>query len=129
MVKFPCRYRKIDYNAIEIRILDAQECVNADIAIAKAIHAILKSWHESGSQLYAEKIFATKKTQKAFNDQGIKQGLSAPVDDASLLEQWQLPTRQTMTMRDVWSLLIERVSPELDASSQQALEHILKQVI
>lgn len=115
---------KFEYNAVEIRILDAQECVNADIAIAKAIHAILKSWYESGSQLHAEKIFDTKKL-KSIYDQSIKQGLDLGIDDAALLEQWQLPTRHTMTIRDVWSLLIERISPELDEASQHALEHIL----
>ena len=116
---------KFEYNAIEIRILDAQECVNADIAIAKAIHAILKDWHESGSQLHAEKIVATNKLKEVY-DQSIKQGLDVCVEDHALLEQWQLPTKHTMTIRDVWSLLIERISPSLDEASQRALEHILR---
>ncbi len=116
---------KFEYMALEIRILDPQECVNADIAIAKAIHAILKSWHESGSQLHLEKICPTKKL-KAVYEQAIKYGLDVEINDGDLLEQWQLPKKQSMTLRDVWSLLIERVSKELDPASQQALEHILQ---
>ncbi len=115
---------KFDYKAIEIRILDSQECVNADIAIARAIHAILKSWNER-SRLHLDKAFATK-SLKAIYEQALKDGLAVSIDDSELLEQWQLPKR-CMTMRDAWSLLIERVSPELDQTSQLALENILRQ--
>ena len=117
---------KFEYMAIEIRILDSQECVNADIAIAKAIHAILKSWHESGSELYREKICSTKKL-KAIYDQAIKEGFAVRIDDGDILEQWQLPKKHTMSLSDVWSFLIERASTELDHTSQLALEHILRQ--
>ena len=116
---------KFEYKAIEIRILDSQECVNADIAIAKAIHAILKRWHDSGSELYLEKKCPTKKLKNIY-DQTIKDGLNVYIDEKDLLEQWQLPQKRTMILRDVWSLLIEGVSSELDYTSQLALEHILK---
>ncbi len=116
---------KFEYMAIEIRILDAQECVNADIAIAKAIHAILKRWHDSGSELYLEKICATEKL-KAIYEQTIKEGLAVRIDDSDVLEQWHLPKKHTMPLSDVWSFLIEQVSTELDQTSQLALEHILQ---
>ncbi len=116
---------KFEYQAIEIRILDSQECVNADIAIAKAIHAILKSWHDSGSELHVKKIYSTKKLKTLF-DHSIKNGFAVVIDDSALLEQWQLPNKHPMTLHDAWSLLIERISPELDQTSQQALEHILR---
>ena len=114
---------KFDYMALEIRILDSQECVNADIAIARAIHAILKSWHEQ-SQLHLQQIAPTKHL-KAIYQQTIKDGLAVCIDDSQLLTQWQLPKR-SMTIRDIWSLLIERVSPNLDQPSQLALENILR---
>ena len=116
---------KFEYMAIEIRILDSQECVNADIAIAKAIHAILKRWHDSGSQLHIEKNYSTKKL-KAIFDQTIKDGLAVRIDDRELLEQWQIPNKNPMSLHEVWSLLIERISEDLDHPSQLALEHILK---
>lgn len=117
---------KFESGAIEIRIIDTQECVNADIAIAQAVHAILKSWHGSGSQYYMEKICPTKQL-KTIYDQTIKNGLTVPIDDDEVLTQWQLPKKHAMTARDAWALLIERVSPELDQTSQLALEHILRQ--
>jgi hypothetical protein len=98
--------------------------VNADIAIAQAIYAILKSWYDSGSQQYLEKICDTKQL-KTIYDQTIKNGFDVVIDDMDVLTQWQLPQKKPMTVRDAWALLIERVSPELDQNSQRALEHIL----
>lgn len=115
---------KFFYNAVEIRILDSQECVHADIAIAHAIHAILKNWHNT-SQLHLEKAYATKPL-KLIYEQTIKEGMAVTITDPDILAQWQLPKRN-MSVREVWSLLIERISPELDQPSQLALEHILKQ--
>ena len=117
---------KFERMAVEIRILDSQECVNADIAIAHAIHAILKSWHNTGSQHHLEQICATQKLKRIY-DETIKGGLAVRIEDSEVLTQWQLPKGRTMTARDAWSLLIERVSPELNHTSQLALEHILKQ--
>ena len=75
--------------------------------------------------MYLEKIYSTKKL-RAILDQSIKDGLAVHIEDSDMLEQWQLPTKQAMTLRDVWSLMIERVSTELDHETQVALEHILR---
>jgi len=115
---------KFDYNAVEIRILDSQECVNADIAIAHAIHAILKSWHDK-SRMHLERPCETGRL-KAIYERTIKDGMKVQIDDSEVLAQWQLPKRN-MTTRDAWSLLIERVSPDLNAVTQRALEHILRE--
>ncbi|KTD19133.1 Glutamate--cysteine ligase, GCS2 [Legionella lansingensis] len=115
---------KFDYGAIEIRILDSQECVQADIAIALAIHAILKNW-QSNSSYYLDKPCETPRLKTVY-DKTIQEGFTVCVDDPELYRQWQLPTR-SMTTRDIWSHLIERISPELDYGSQQTLEFILSQ--
>jgi gamma-glutamyl:cysteine ligase YbdK (ATP-grasp superfamily) len=113
---------KFDIGAIEIRILDSQECVNADIAIAHTIHAILKSWH-NGSHEHLNHPCETKRL-KAIYEQTIKNGLNVLIDDTTVLAQWQLPKR-AMRARDAWSLLIERVSTELSPTCQQVMETIL----
>lgn len=115
---------KFDVQAIEIRIIDTQECINADIAIAQAIHAILKRWYKSGSHIPLEKVCATQPLKILYN-QTIKQGLDVKIEDGLLFEQWQLPKKPGMSVRDAWSLLIEGVSSELSYQSQIALEHIL----
>ena len=113
---------KFNYKAIEIRILDSQECVQADIAIALAICAILKNWINH-SNYYLDKPCDTLRLRTLY-DQAIKDGFSLTVDDSELVAQWQLPKRK-MTANEIWSQLIERISTELDHSSQYTLEYIL----
>lgn len=115
---------KFDHKAIEIRIIDSQECVMADVAIAKVINAILKNWH-STSQYYLEKPCETKRLKSLF-DHSIRNGLSTSVDDLELFLQWQLPQRLG-TVRDIWSHLIEKNSFALEYEEQLALERILIQ--
>ncbi|WED42572.1 glutamate-cysteine ligase family protein [Legionella cardiaca] len=115
---------KFEYKAIEIRILDSQECVQADIAIALAIHAILKYW-QNNSAYYLDNPCETQRLKGVY-DQVVKSGFTVPIDDSELCKQWQLP-RRTMTSRDVWSSLLERVSSELDRDTQRVLEFILSQ--
>lgn len=113
---------KFNYNAIEIRIVDSQECVSADMAIAEAIFHILKDWSQSSQHL--DEPMAIEPLKRIY-DQAIHQGLDVLVDEVQLLEQWQLPAR-SISLRDAWSLLIERVSPSLSAHTQNILESILK---
>ena len=115
---------KFNYKAIEIRCLDSQECVNADIAIAKVIHAVLKRWYESGSRVHADKICSTKRLKSVYNET-LTKGLSVEIDDVELLEQWHLPKKKGMNLGNIWSFLIESVCSDLDLDSQRALEHIL----
>lgn len=113
---------KFDYKAIEIRILDSQECVESDIAIALAINAILKHWQTS-SNYYLHKPCDTKRLKQVF-DQAIEKGLSVRIEDRELMNQWQLPPR-AMTLREIWSQLIEKISSKLNHNQQLALELIL----
>ncbi|MGC1182009.1 glutamate-cysteine ligase family protein [Legionella sp.] len=115
---------KFDHKAIEIRTLDSQECVTADIAIAKVICAILKNWYNS-SQYYLEMPCETKRLKSLF-DRSIRSGLSTQVEDSELFVQWQVPKR-FRTLREIWSYLIEKNSFALERSEQLALEQILVQ--
>ncbi|MBL7480872.1 carboxylate-amine ligase [Legionella bononiensis] len=115
---------KFNSKAIEIRILDSQECVEADIAIAHAIHAVLKNW-QSSSHYYLDNPCDTSRLKHIF-DKAIEQGFNTQVEDMELLKQWQLPAR-SMKLNEVWSMLIEQVSSELTAKQQSALELILSQ--
>ena len=113
---------KFEYNAIEIRIVDSQECVQADIAIALATHAILKTWINTNDYFLAKPCDLLR--LKALYQKAIVEGLTTICDDSELLSQWQLPPRRT-TLREVWYQLLERASSELDNSCQRTLEFIL----
>jgi gamma-glutamyl:cysteine ligase YbdK (ATP-grasp superfamily) len=113
---------KFDYKALEIRVVDTQECVQSDIAIARAVFAILKYWHEQ-SDHHLQHPYPSPDL-KAIYDESLKTGLATRLDHAALFRQWQLP-KKSMNIRDIWSFLIERVSHQLDNASQRSLEHIL----
>lgn len=113
---------KFERMSIEIRITDTQECAIADIAIAKAIHFILKDMHET-SEFYLDQTCSTE-SLRAVYDQTIEKGFLTEVDDSHVLASWNMPKRK-LNVREIWSRLLERVAPNLDHASQQALEHIL----
>ena len=113
---------KFANKALETRIIDTQECVQADIAIARLIPAILQSWLVKSHQ-HLEQPMDTQ-TLKNIYDQTIQNGMQTIVSNPILLSQWQLPNRR-MNARDIWSMLIESAATRLDQPSQQALEHIL----
>lgn len=115
---------KFDQKAIEIRILDSQECVEADIAIALAIHALLQHWHHSSSY-HLDKPCDTRRLKGIF-DCSIEKGLAVKIEDSELMRQWQLPLR-AMNIREIWTQLIEKISSKLTHKQQVALELILTQ--
>ncbi|WP_165482796.1 glutamate-cysteine ligase family protein [Legionella gresilensis] len=115
---------KFNYKAIEIRILDTQECVKADIAIAKAIFYIVKNWIEN-SNYFLENPYPTQQLRALF-DQTKVNGLAVPINDQELVKQWQLK-RPVKNCNEAWSQLIEQVSHHLDDTSQRVLEYILSQ--
>lgn len=115
---------KFDYNALEIRIIDTQECVNADIALAKAVFAILQHWQQQ-SPYYLDKPCDSLRL-KALYDRTRVNGFDVAVHDRELMRQWQL-NKPATTCRQIWSQLIEQVSSNLDTGSQVALEYLLSQ--
>ncbi|WP_133134159.1 carboxylate-amine ligase [Legionella rubrilucens] len=115
---------KFEYGAIEIRLIDSQECVQADYAIASAIVAILKHW-VNHSHYFLDNPCDTA-ILAALYQQSLHDGLDTPIESRELSRQWQL-SRGVKTCRDVWAVLIEQVSADLDYPCQTALETILSQ--
>lgn len=113
---------KFEYKAIEIRILDTQEYIDGDIAIARAIFAILKKWHQH-SEYYLSKPMSTLELKNLYDKTRVD-GLAVTIDSAELKRQWQLQ-KPVNTCHDVWCALIETVAADLDPASQRALDLIL----
>jgi glutamate---cysteine ligase / carboxylate-amine ligase len=98
---------RFDRSAIEIRVLDVQECPRADIAIAGAVTAVvqglveeryagqrqLRSWHE---QRLADILQAT-----------VRAGDQAVLRDRDYLELFGFPERPPCRAGELWQHLIE----------------------
>lgn len=113
---------KFDYGAIEIRLLDSQECVKADIAIVLLINEVLKSMQTEASRFLKEPI--ETKLLKQIYLSTLKEGLHTKIESRAIKQQLGLHNR-VHTCRDLWHELIEKQAPALDISTQRTLEHIL----
>ncbi|MBA4697153.1 MAG: glutamate--cysteine ligase [Legionella sp.] len=113
---------KFERKSIEIRIVDSQECVAADMAIASLIWSVLKFWVMQTDR-YIESPPETARL-KAVYEENLRSGLESSLEDRTLSEQWGLSPK-TRTSREIWAALIEKVSTDLDHSTQKILEYIL----
>lgn len=120
---------RFDRDALEIRVLDTQECPASDLALAAAVSAVLRG-------LVAQTPFPTgsegptTRRLAALLRETARRGDEALVEDGILLAALGLP-KQPQRAREVWSRLLERhlfVSPDFASTEwKPALETILAQ--
>ena len=111
---------RFDRNAIEIRIIDVQECPVADLAISAAICAVLKAivterWSSFPNQM-AWQVDPLKKilldTVRAAED--------AVISDTAYLESFGLNGRKTISAGELWQYLAGQVEIERELAATLA---------
>lgn len=111
---------KFNYGAIEIRILDTQECPAADVAIADVITEALK-WLVKNIDLNMQREWTAIRLQEIFKSI-IKNGLNTEINDAGYLRLFGVHA-QSMTAKDLWRHILVNINPQLE--SKQLIEFIL----
>lgn len=114
---------RFDRNAIEIRLVDVQECPKADIAICILIIEVLK--------VIVRKEFCTLKAQKAWKKEelfkilndGIKHGEHSKVHDLDYLSLFGI--KEKTTIQDIWKHLYDRVKTNISTENQKTIEFML----
>lgn len=101
---------RFDRNAIEIRILDIQECPQADLAIMALITATLKSliaetWLSMEKQLQ----FSEQELSEIFN-KVIKDGQEAIITNQAYLQAFNYQERPFATAKDLWQHILNEQS-------------------
>lgn len=92
---------RFDRNAIEIRLLDVQECPTADLAIAHAvIHAVRKLVDAKTMPWSAQSIWPASRLRGILIDH-IRDADHTVIHDADYLRVWNYPGA-TATARDLW---------------------------
>ncbi|MHA7099418.1 carboxylate-amine ligase [Roseivirga pacifica] len=100
---------RFDRGAIEIRVLDIQECPNADLAIATfIIHSIKLLVTEQIAPLAAQQSATTEGLAKIFR-QVIKHGEHSVIDNANYLQLLGIKSAEEMTVTEVWKHLYKRI--------------------
>ncbi|SDI14860.1 glutamate-cysteine ligase family protein [Winogradskyella thalassocola] len=116
---------RFDRNAIEIRLMDIQECPKADIAICALVIEVLKALiNKKFGSLKDQKVW-TKDQLFPFLNDAIKQGEESLIEDEDYLKLFNL--KSSTSVKDVWNHLYQTVKPKVHTSHHQAIELILEQ--
>lgn len=104
---------RFDRDAIEIRVLDVQECPQADLAIAQAIVAVLQALvEEQWIPWAAQKQWPTEPLADLLI-LTTKDAERTVIDDRRYLDAFAYPERGRCRASELWQHLIEAVLPPL----------------
>ncbi len=104
---------RFDRSAIEIRLLDIQECPLADIAIATAIIGVLKALVNEKWSTLVTQASADEKELAAILFETMRNGEQALIADQHYLGLLGFPGHKT-TAGELWDHLIKEAMPELE---------------
>ena len=113
---------RFDRNAIEIRVLDLQECPKADLAIAMVMVEVLK-WMISNLNLAQLKELHEDDLLIILNET-ILAAEEAKIDSIEFLEVFGL-AEKSYTARQIWQFLVEKVKGNLNKETQETLQLML----
>ncbi|KAA3625473.1 MAG: glutamate--cysteine ligase [Proteobacteria bacterium] len=116
---------RFDRDAIEIRVLDTQECPRADIAVAAAVTALVRDLaFERYTGIDDLMALDTDRLARLFLA-AVDAGEGAIIDDRAYLGTLGLARFGELRGGQAWSRLIERYPPD-DAGLHGPLENILR---
>jgi hypothetical protein len=98
---------RFDRSAIEIRVLDVQECPAADLAVAGAAIAAVRALVEERHAVGAEQRAWAVPALAAILRDAIAAGDGAVLRDAAYLRLFGFPDRAPCRARDLWQHLFE----------------------
>ncbi len=117
---------RFDRGAIEIRVIDVQECPRADLAIAAAARAVLLlTTRERWSDQAIQRGVATAPLA-ALLRAAAKDGAAAVIEDPSILQAWGVSS-SSVSVGELWRRLLEEARSEIGSPWEGVLDQILRQ--
>ena len=101
---------RFDRMALEIRLLDVQECPEADIAVAGAVIEVVRALVEEAWVGVREQQRWHERELAEILLEGIRDADQAVISNRRFLETFGYPERGRTRMRDLWQHLIESVA-------------------
>ncbi|MGA9325679.1 MAG: glutamate-cysteine ligase family protein, partial [Salegentibacter sp.] len=116
---------RFDRNAIEIRVIDLQECPKADLAIAVLVIESLKA-------LVNEELISVE-DQKSFHEDDlfeifetvVKEAETAVIEDEKYLDIFDISG--AIEAGEIWKKLYKRVKPNISEKHRKSIEFLLEQ--
>ena len=116
---------RFDRNAIEVRVIDIQECPQADLAIAAATIAVVRHLYDANwTPLAMQQSLATDALVSILHA-CIRDAEKAVIDDAAYLGQLGFPDRHCKA-NELWRHLIETSLPDNAEPWHAPLQAILE---
>lgn len=119
---------RFDRGAIEIRLLDVQECPLADMAICQLVAHTLK-WLVEHREPYLKKwvLRSSSEWRRSELLEVVRSGRAAEVSLPEIRDAFRLPS-STKTVGQFWSHVVRRIGIEpLEDSHLEVVQHILDQ--
>src|SRR3990167_6585615 len=116
---------RFERSAIEIRIMDIQECPLADISCIEAITGVLR-YLIAQTNTYLEQPMSCTALRSIY-DNCIQHGLKTEITDKTYLQQCALTSKGSVSARNLWQILLEQADSYIDKTHQVVLEKILSQ--
>jgi len=117
---------RFERNAIEIRVIDVQECPQADLAIAAAATTVIRALYDKQwPPLAAQQVIGTDALVKILHA-CIRDAEQAVIDDGEYLRLLGFPDRRGQA-GELWQHLIETTALDRSEPLGEALRVILKQ--
>jgi carboxylate-amine ligase len=108
---------RFDRNAIEIRIIDIQECSKSDLAITAGINAVLKAIvQEKWSDFPNQMAWQIGPLKKILLDT-VREAEGAVISDRAYLESFGILGQETVSVADLWSYLAGQIDIEKDLAA------------
>jgi hypothetical protein len=115
---------RFDRNAIEIRLVDIQECPKADIAICVLIIEVLKLLVYGNLASISDQKKWTNTALFPILNNAIKEGEISMVSNLEYLKLFGISEKVTISA--IWKHLYQLVKPNINVSHHEALECILQ---
>lgn len=117
---------RFDRGAIEIRVIDVQECPAADISVCAVISALLKDLvDEKYCSLEEQKSWHEDDLRKIF-DEVIREGSSAVIENKEYSDLFGL-TGNSVSAAELWQHIIGKIENRLEADLISPVKYILKE--
>jgi gamma-glutamyl:cysteine ligase YbdK (ATP-grasp superfamily) len=102
---------RFDRGAVEVRVIDSQECPAADLAVVAAVAAVVRSLTEGRLSARAPEADPSTELLADVLDRAARDGERAVVTEAGLLRALGI-SRDSMRLGDLWSMLLDAAPPD-----------------
>ena len=115
---------RFDRGAIEIRILDSQESPRADLAVARAVVALVRDLYEERASTAAAQAAVSTATLAGLFERALREGEQTTIADPTVLAALGMHG-QPCTMAEIWRVVCTR-NGLLDGNGSDTLAALLK---